>query len=442
MKKALKVLLVASMAFAVWGCSSKKGSDTIKGTYSAHIEGFDWGCGTTKVIVTMDYVLDAVKAEDFKVTETKQVTDFTQAPAFPVVETTVDRQVTDAYLCNEKGEKVDEPSKNVALELYVSPNDGSPLLFSMTTMYNTWSDPYYLTITPSDTAKLTSDGKEVKSLTVETTMTSKTTSADVFKTDQFEAKDGTKYAYAHYEPKEKADTLFVWLHGMGEGGTDHTDPSVVLLANKVTALAKEEFQNTVGNAYILAPQSPTYWMDVDGKGAGLGGAGPVPDGTSYYTESLTELIDSYKEKCGATKVVIGGCSNGGYMTMVLAMEHGDKYDAYIPICEAVPDAFITDEQIAKLAELPMFFIYSNDDTTVDPTLHEIPTIERLKAAGAKNVHVSTSDHVVDTSGEIKDAEGNPYQYMGHWSWIYFDNNDSKCDDCQQDSWHWIADQVK
>lgn len=441
MKKALKGLLAASMALAVFGCASPKGSDTLKGTYSAHIEGYDWGCGTTKVIVSLDYVLDAASKEDFKVTETKQMTDFTQAPEFPVVEATLDRQVTDAYLCDENGNKVEEPSKYVALELYVSPNDGSPLLFSMATGYNTYSDPYYLTIEPSETAKLTSDGKEVTSFTVDTAMTGKTTSADMFKTDNFEAKDGTKYAYAYYEPEEKADTLFVWLHGMGEGGTENTDPYLNLLANKVTALAGEEFQGIVGNAYVLAPQCPTFWMDMTGKGMGMGDIGEV-DGTSYYTESLTELIDTYKEKCGASKVVIGGCSNGGYMTMVMAMNHADKYDAYIPICEAVPDSKITDEQIKTLASVPMYFIYSNDDTTVDPKVHEIPTIKRIKEAGSTNIHVSSTEHVVDTSGEIKDPQGNPYQYAGHWSWIYFDNNDSKCDDCQQDVWHWIADQLK
>lgn len=413
----------------------------LKGTYSTHIEGFDWGCGTTKVIISLDYVLDEVGKDDFKVTETKQMTDFSQAPAFPVVEATLDRVVEDAYLCDENGEKVDGASKYIALELYVSPNDGSPLLFSMTTQYNTYSDPYYLTIKPSETAKLTSDGKDVTSFTVETAMTGKTTSADMFKTDNFEATDGTKYSYAYYEPAEKADTLVVWLHGMGEGGTENTDPYVTLLANKVTTLAGEEFQNIIGGANVLVPQCPTFWMDTKGDGSNFNG-GIVADGTSHYTASLTELIDSYKEKCGASKIVIAGCSNGGYMTVVLAMEHGDKYDAYVPICEAVPDDKISDEQIKTMAQLPMFFIYSKDDTTVDPSLHEIPTLKRLKEAGAKNIHVSATDHVVDTSGEVKDQNGNPYQYMGHWSWIYFDNNDSKCDDCGIDVWSWMAEQIK
>lgn len=441
MKKILKLFLALSMSIVLFGCS-QKGSETLKGTYDIQIDGYDWGCGTSKVIISLDYQLDAISVDDLKVTETKQMTDFSKAPEFPVIETTVDCEITDAYLCNENGEKVDEPSKYVAIELYVSPNDGNPLLFTMSTQLNTWSNPYYLTITKSDTAQLTSDGKEVKEFTIDTTYNAKTTAADSFKTDSFEATDGVKYNYAYFEPTEKADTLVVWLHGLGEVGTENTDPSVTLLANKVTALASEEFQNTVGNAYVLVPQCPTYWMDSDGTQSNFNNGSITADGTSFYAQSLDELIDSYKEKCGATKVVLAGCSNGGYMTMVMAIAHPEKYAAIVPICEALPNDKITDQQIESIKDLPMYFIYSKDDTTVDPTLHEIPTIQRLKDAGATNIHVSTTDHVIDMSGEYKDAEGNAYQYMGHWSWIYFDNNDSSCDDCSLKAWEWIAEQVK
>lgn len=451
MNQISKVLLCSAMTFSLCACSSSnneeadstgsasaaEGSDTLTGTYSVHIGGYDWGCGTDKVIITLDNVLDAITADDLKVTETKQTTDFTAAD-FPIIETTVDRTITDAYLCDENGEKVEEASNYVALELYVSPNDGSPLLFSMTTQLNTWSDPYYLSITTNDGASLTSAGTAVTSFTVDETLTSKTTDADNFEMASFTASDGVNYNYASYEVSG-SDTLVVWLHGLGEGGTENTDPSITLLANKVTALAGEEFQSAVGNASILVPQCPTYWMDNDGQGTNFNNGSITADGTSYYAESLNELIDSYKEECGASKVVLAGCSNGGYMTMVMAIANPDKYDAIVPICEALPDQYITDEQIDSIKDLPMYFIYSEDDTTVDPTLHEIPTIERLNNAGASDLHVSTTEHVVDTSGNYTDEDGNAYQYMGHWSWIYFDNNESECDDCGIQAWQWIGE---
>ncbi|MBR4164106.1 MAG: prolyl oligopeptidase family serine peptidase, partial [Solobacterium sp.] len=129
----------------------------------------------------------------------------------------------------------------------------------------------------------------------------------------------------------------------------------------------------------------------------------------------------------AKKTVLAGCSNGGYMTMVMAMHHPEMFDAYVPICEAVNDKYISDEQIEELKKLPIYFVYSKDDTTFVPENYEIPTIERLLKAGAENVYVSTTDHVIDTSGLYINKDGTPYKYAGHWSWIYFFNNECDAD---------------
>lgn len=442
MKKGFKLIVIASMVCVLFGCTSSKGSDSIKGTYSIHVSGYDWGCGVAKTIVSLDQPLDSVTKDDFVVTETKQATDFTKAPEFPVNEVTVDRKVTNAYLCDEKGNKVDKESKYLALEMYVSPNDGSPLLFTMSTQFNTWSDPYFLTISLAPNAKLTSNKTAVKTVTIDTKYTTKTTDADSMKKDTFKASDGVSYNYAAYQPEQKSDTLVVWLHGLGEGGTDKTDPDVTMLGNKVTALLGDEFQDKMGKVSVLVPQCPTYWMDSDGK-KGSFNSGKISATTdSFYTKSLDELIESYKKECGAKKVVLAGCSNGGYMTLVMALANPDKYEAIVPICEAVPDASISDEQLKAIVDMPMYFIYSKDDDVVDPTLHEIPTIQRLKQMGAKNLHVSTTDNVIDTSGQYKDEQGNPHKYSGHWSWIYFDNNESKCDECSVPVWDWMAKQIK
>lgn len=406
-----------------------------------HIGGYDWGCGTSQVILSLDNVVDSVDKNDFIVTETKQATETLENSDYQIVEKTFDRTVSDAYLCDENGKKSNQASKFIALDLYVSPSEGSPLFYSRETNFNAWSNPYYLTISLSEDADITSKGVKVTTFNVDKNCTSKTTDADVMSVDSFETSDGVVYQYGYYEPEEKSDTLVVWLHGLGEGGTKDTDPYVTVLGNKVTALFNKEFQDIIGNAHVLAPQCPTYWMDRDGKMTNFNGGNIDTDGTSYYTESLTELIDNYKEKIGAKKVIITGASNGGFMTLALAIHNPDKYDAIVAICESMPNACITDEQISSLVNLPMLFIYSNDDSVIVPSKHEIPTIERLKAAGAVNLHVSTSDSVIDTSGQYKDEDGNPYKYTGHWSWIYFDNNESKCDECGIDCWSWMAEQI-
>ncbi|MDO4808042.1 MAG: hypothetical protein Q4A07_12450 [Coriobacteriales bacterium] len=408
--------------------------NALTGTYSIHIQGYDWGCGVDKVTVALDAALDAIDAADLEVAEVKMACDFTDE-TFPIVETTVPRTIKSASLSDD--------GKTLELELACAPNDGdTPLTFSMLTQYNTWSDPYYLTFGIAKDASVTSDGKAVTALDIEQIPTDTLTSADEWTFGEYESKSGVNYQFAMFAPEEDTQTLVVWLHGMGEGGTENTDPRVTLLANKVVALSEDEFQQTVGGAYVVAPQCPTFWMDSTGKGMGENGI--EEDGTSFYKESLEEFIDSMAEQFDLKKIVLAGCSNGGFMTTLLSISRPDAYAAVVPICEALKDEFITDEQIASLKDLPMYFVYSQDDTTVDPTVYEIPTIERLKSAGktSDTLHVFAPEHVVDTSGEFKGEDDAPYQYMGHWSWIYFDNNECECDEDGLKAWDFIAEHVK
>lgn len=453
MNKTLKTNLACTLLLPDDGCTAEKkisetGSISITGTYDMTITGYDWGCGIESIIMNLDHPLDSVTADAFTVVENKQATNFT-AEGFPVEDVELERKITDAYLVDEKGEKTTDPSTHVKLELYVSPNDGSPLLFTLSTQFNTWSKLYTLTVSKTDDAKLTSNGTEVEEFTINPEAASKTTSVDQYQMHSYQAEDGVIYQYASYEPEGGSKTLVVWLHGLGEGGTEDTDPSVTLLANKAGTLADEPFQTAVGGANILVPQCPTYWMDHDGKKTNFSGGAIQADGTSYYLASLHELIAKYKEETGSTKVVITGCSNGGYMTMLMAINYGDEYDAYVPICEALPNALITDDQVKALAGLDMYYVYSEDDTTVDPSLHEAPLLKRLEKAGAKHTYVSTTEHVVDTTGvyfmdengqpTLEDT-GTPYQYMGHWSWLYFFNDE--CDANGLKVWDFIAAALK
>ena len=166
------------------------------------------------------------------------------------------------------------------------------------------------------------------------------------------------------------------------------------------------------------------------------------DGTSYYCDSLHELINFYRKETKSEKVIITGCSNGGYMTMLMALKYGKEYNAYVPICEAFLNEKISDEEIKQLKKLPIFFIYSRDDDVVAPETHELPTIRRLLGAGASNVHTFVSKHVIDTSERFNDKDGEPLRYSGHWSWIYFFNNEAVSDRCGIRVWQWMAQQLK
>ena len=228
--------------------------------------------------------------------------------------------------------------------------------------------------------------------------------------------------------------LIIWLHGMGEGGTD---PDIALLGNDVTALGEEKIQShfVKGNqkgAYVLAAQTPTMWMN-SGTGQINGGVGH-----SIYTKSLKSLIDNYIQENGdidTNRIYIGGCSNGGYMTMEMAVTYGDFFRAFYPCCEAYSDSFVTDEDVEKLKDLPMWFIHAANDTTVDPNGFTLPTYQRLIEAGGKDIHLS---YFVDVRGVDCNPRGNNYQ--GHFSWIYIFRDEVEFD--QEDPKNIVAPSTK
>ena len=101
------------------------------------------------------------------------------------------------------------------------------------------------------------------------------------------------------------------------------------------------------------------------------------------------------------------------------------------------DAGITDEQLESIKKLPIWFVYAKNDDTVIPDIYEAPTIARLQEIGA-DVHTSIFEDVHDTTGLYAMEDGSPYQYMGHWSWLYFFNN--QCEENGISLWQWLSEQ--
>ena len=93
--------------------------------------------------------------------------------------------------------------------------------------------------------------------------------------------------------------------------------------------------------------------------------------------------------------------------------------------------------------MPTFFPKcAKTDTTLPPTVNTLPTYDRLIKAGAKNVQLSYFDNVHDNTGIYTKADGTPYEYNGHWSWIYVYNNqcESTIDGKVTTIMEWIATQ--
>ena len=225
--------------------------------------------------------------------------------------------------------------------------------------------------------------------------------------------------YAAYEPWSlkgdgKQNPLVIWLHGGGEGGID---VSITLLGNEVVSLIRPQIQShftTEGGAdgaYVLSVQCQTMWMGT-AKGFGHG------DYPSLYADVLKNCIDSYVAQnpdVDPNRIYLGGCSNGGYMTVHMLIRYPKFFAAAYPTCEAYMDQYISDNEIKSLAEENIWIVQSYDDTTVDPKTHCIPMFQRLMKAGAKNVWMSMFENVqgIDNPGQ---------KLMGHFSWTYLFND--------------------
>lgn len=187
--------------------------------------------------------------------------------------------------------------------------------------------------------------------------------------------------YGFYRPQNddnKPLPLIIWLHGAGEGGTD---PRIAYMGNEVTALSSEKIQSYFGAAWVLAPQCPTMWMD---DGSGEYGR----TGKSMYVHALKALIDEFVENhlVDRRRIYLGGCSNGGFMTMRMLIDYPDYFAAAYPMCEALYDETITDQDIASICHIPVWFLHAMTDSVVSPEETSAPTYKRLIRAGAKNVH--------------------------------------------------------
>lgn len=225
--------------------------------------------------------------------------------------------------------------------------------------------------------------------------------------------------YGYYIP-QKLDgkkPLIIFLHGAGEGGHDLP---IAWSGNKVTAFTEEHIQEKFGGAFVLVPQCDTMWMD--------DGSGQYGDsGKSIYTEGLITLIDQFIQRFIAVidpqRIYIGGDSNGGFMTMRMLMSYPNAFTAAFPICEAMPDHRIAEDDIQQLKNIPIWFTHAKNDPIVKPDRTAVPTYRRLMAAGAENCHFSYWDKIVDIHTGFKDEKGEPYEYMGHFSWIPVFNDD-------------------
>lgn len=414
MKKFYLLLLLTSLLghFSFGATASDPNENHINtlaapGEYRWVVEGFDWGPAVNKVILSLEESVKDANATEYQVFATRSL----EGAEIPAESASGTRSVVYAYVSDENGNRLAE-GKNITLVLSVSPAMplGSPFQYTRINNRgsNYWVD-YKMTILHNKTGKVWNNSKGKIMPLVDQYDLSKT----------FQYGNGLSMSYASFAPKDIKSKvpLIIWLHGGGEGGND---PTTALLGNKAANYASPEIQVFFGGAYVLVPQAPTFWMQAaDGMTRGKD--------NDIYNAGVFALIQDYVAKnpnIDPKRIYVGGCSNGGYMSLKLILEHPDYFaGAYISAL-AYFNEFVSDAQLQKIKNVPMWFIHAKDDGTTKPEETVVPLYKRLKQAGAKNVILSYYDNVTDITGFYG---GENYRYNGHWSWIYSHANTARTD---------------
>ena len=374
--------------------------------YTLVIDGYDWGPNVSKVILHLDATDTLV---DFK-NYTVSVERSSDCSIVPEAQKSGHRTVVFAYLSDAQGKRV-KSGNYATLVLSVAPNMPlcSPIQYSTSGKCrgNNWID-YKLTVTNIKTnAVWNKEKSRIRPILDEFDLSGK-----------YEYEAGKTMSYGFFKPKNRTQNipLIIWLHGGGEGGTD---PSIAIIGNKVINYASEDIQAYFGGAYVLVPQCPGAWMhDKEGKTQ-------PGSGEDVYNVGLMALIKDFVNKhpdIDKNRIYVGGCSNGGYMSLKLILKEPNYFAAGYISALAYQSQYITDAQINSIKNVPIWFVHSKDDGTTKPESTVVPVYERLKKAGAKNVHFTFYDRVTDLSGFYG---GENYYFNGHWSWIYSHANHAK-----------------
>ena len=88
---------------------------------------------------------------------------------------------------------------------------------------------------------------------------------------------------------------------------------------------------------------------------------------------------------------------------------------------------ITEQVAQTLKTVPLWLVHCKKDSIVLPMETAIPLYQRLKAAGAENIHFTLFDRVIDLSGRYREPDGRSRESFGHGVWIHAYNDDCTVD---------------
>lgn len=188
--------------------------------------------------------------------------------------------------------------------------------------------------------------------------------------------EGVVHEYALWVPEDwrSAGSGIVFLHGLGECGTDGVKQTTVGLGPAVRAHPER------WPFVVIMPQKPKHaaaWEDYE----------------SLVVAVLDRAVDD--GLVDADRVVLTGLSQGGHGTIIIGSRYPERFRALVPVCGYVdaqfsadgkrswtsPDSEMLHDVAAALSDKPMWVFHGAVDPVVPLRESEL-LVGALKASGA------------------------------------------------------------
>lgn len=207
-----------------------------------------------------------------------------------------------------------------------------------------------------------------------------------FHKDYFQPQNFDKLNYYFYDPtehgfpKDKIYPLITFLHG----ASNALEGEVCINYTGAEFYSKDEYQNTLGGAYLLIPLANEYRNE---EGKVRGGWRDTP--TKVVYELINEFIQNKMSGHCAKNILLGN-SAGAWMSFKMVNEYTSFFDALIPVgAGSIPD----DKTLDRYDEenVSLFLAIGKHDEINDYETLVRPRLERLKAM--KNCFIYTPEWV-------------------------------------------------
>ena len=180
------------------------------------------------------------------------------------------------------------------------------------------------------------------------------------------------------KPKKRYP-LIVWLHGLGESGSDNGIHlrQVLLMIDDPEHLEKFPF-------FLLAvqcPRSDPAWFHGGSEATGSGSSGKSGEMGSVTVEILRKVMREYP--VDQDRVCLSGVSSGGGGCWEMAMRYPQLFAAVAPMSSGGGEVSRAD----RLVDIPIWAFHNRNDTATRPDGVQ-RMVAAVKEAGGERIHLT------------------------------------------------------